>query len=123
MALWQRSQLRGEDEGAPETYETAQASFDEFSRVLVFARPRASLWRGNRCAIEGDWVGAMDNWNRALGSAALLKMDFETGLIFLEMARLSIQTTKRCELADKAVKIFESLGAHFERQRAARFQD
>jgi peroxiredoxin/class 3 adenylate cyclase len=123
LALWQRSQLRGEDEGAPETYETAQASFDEFSRVFLFARPRASLWRGNRCAIEGDWVGAMDNWNRALGSAALLKMDFETGLIFLEMARLSIQTTKRCELADKAVKIFESLGAHFERQRAARFQD
>lgn len=123
LALWQREQLRGEDEGALKRYRSAQRCFDEFTGLFKFARSRALMWEGGYHAIAGDVAAANECWNRGLGIAAVLGNDFETGLIFLEMARFTSNKKKRKELARRAEAIFDECGARFEWQRSKRFQD
>jgi peroxiredoxin/class 3 adenylate cyclase len=123
LALWQRDRLKDESAAVPEAYLAAQKYFDEFARVFEFARSRSWLWHGTRYAIEGNIVKAHDCWNRGLGIAALFGQKFETGLIFLEMARLTSNKSKRRDLANRASSIFSRVGALFERQRTMRLQD
>ncbi|MDF1661888.1 MAG: redoxin domain-containing protein [Planctomycetota bacterium] len=123
LALWQRERLRDESDGALKRYQSAQESLNGFAKLFVFARPRAKMWEGSCAAIAGDEATANERWNQGLGIAAVLGSDFETGLIFLEMARLTSNKSKRKELAHRAGVLFEELGARFEWQRSKRFQD
>jgi len=120
IALWQAA-----DEQSPDhktLQEAARQSCKNlwtFAQVFPFSKPRAHLWQGVYHWLDGHPQKAHKHWRKCVQQAQKLQMPYDEALAYYQMGCHSIEgDLHRRENLNKAIAIFERLGAFYDLQQA-----
>jgi tetratricopeptide (TPR) repeat protein len=91
----------------------------EFGRRFPLGRPHANLWNGVLAWHQGRRRRALRLWQRAIDAADALRTPYERGRAHLEIGRhLDAESSRRRHHLDRALDVFEKLGAAADLVRA-----
>jgi len=121
LLLWEihSSQLPGEYKALSKVARQACQGLRRFARVFPIAQPRAWLHRGRYSWLAGKQQKARKAWQKSLALAQQLQMPHEEGLAHYEIGRRSEGEIRQKHL-NRAIEIFEQLGANYNLGRARR---
>ena len=89
-----------------------------FARVLPFARPQAWLWLGVAAWQHGHHRHATRLWGKSLAAATRLRLRYEEAAAHYELGRHAAAGAARRTHLIRAVELFRSCGAEYNRARA-----